>query len=111
MWGVAGGDLLHVLGQHDGCGCVLAFSEDYRHLLVGTKSGELLEHRERGIQADKMTGFGNVGILVRNWWGWSKAGHKTKDSDLVYRLPLGYKVYISLVMTDRAIFLCMDGRT
>ena len=56
VWDVASGDLLHVF---DGCGRVLAFSDDHRQLTTATSqevhvwelnSGERMKSRERDIQ-------------------------------------------------------------
>src|SRR5258706_9823494 len=62
VWDVASGNVLHVLGPHDGCGRVVAFSEDDKHLTTATsqeinvwelKSGELMEIRERDTQVNE----------------------------------------------------------
>ena len=62
VWDVASGNVLHVLGPHSGCGRVLSFSEDDRHLTTATsqevymwelQSGGLLGIRKRDTRVNE----------------------------------------------------------
>ena len=121
VWDVASGSVLHVLGPHDGCDRVLAFSEDHRHLTTAAsneiwvwelKSGELVEFRERDKEVNEAQKRPYRALTVDGpEWQWAWGLYKTWM--LRYfpcQLPPEYRVDTSLVLQDRAVFLCKGGR-
>ena len=121
VWDVASGNVLHVLGPHDGCDRVLAFSEDHRHLTTAAsneiwvwelKSGELVEFRERDKEVNEAQKRPYRALTVDGpEWQWAWGLYKTWM--LRYfpcQLPPEYRVDTSLVLQDRAVFLCKGGR-
>ena len=131
VWDVASGEDLHVLGPHDGCDRVLAFGEDHRHLTTATskeiwvwelKSRELVEFRERDTEVSEaqMRPYRVLTVGGPEWrWvaAWSLArflGLSIYEEWAVEyfpcRLSPGYRVDTCLVLQDRAVFLCKDGR-
>ena len=118
VWDIASGNVLHVLGPHDGCDRVLAFSEDHKHLTTATskeiwvwdlKSGELVEFRERKTNVNEVQRR-PYKALTCDGPGWVLAYVEWAARLLPCRLPPGYRVDICLVLQDRAVFLCKDGR-
>ena len=116
VWDVASGNVLHVLGPHDGCDRVLAFSEDHRHLTTATlkkiwvwelKSGEQVESRERDTEVNEAQKRPYRASTVGGPRWWERV---TEHIFLPCRLPPGYRVDTCLVLQDRAVFLCKDGR-
>ena len=134
VWDVASGDVLHALGPHDGCDRVFAFSEDHRHLTTTTsneiwvwelKSGELVEFRERDTEVNEAQkqpyrAFTVGGpewrrIVADSSWAWALLLRLDiyEEWAVEYfpcRLSPGYRVDTCLVLQDRAVFLCKDGR-
>ena len=128
VWDVASGNVLYVLGPHDGCDRVLAFSEDHRHLRTATseaiwvwelKSGELMEFRKRDTEVNEVQTRPYKALTVGGP-EWRQVAKHARLSSYIYadwaarylpcRLPPGYRVDTCLVLQDRAVFLCKDGR-
>ena len=129
VWDVASGNVLHVLGPHGGCDRVLAFSEDHRHLRTATSneiwvwgldSRELVAPRERDAKINVAPKRPYRALTIRGPEWWRVAGWVGGNGSEIYemwaamflpcRLPPGYRVHTSLVLQDRAVFLCISGR-
>ena len=182
VWDVASGNVLHVLGPHSGCGRVLAFSEDRRHLTTASSqetnvwelnSEELVESRERETQVNSAQKrpynaftFSDFDRLQRalqqpvqpeqpleqptprlrsqvtpmssrllpaarspslptarsppqaqEAWAqeWAQAARDNDNAKwaakyLGWRLPPGYGADTTIVVQDRVVLLCKDGR-
>ena len=123
VWDVETGSLLHKLGPHHSCNCVLAFSGDNAQLTTTTesecfvwvlKSGELLERRDRDMSVDEAQQLTPY-YLSSDDYGWQivmERPSNNKKKCLLFRPPAEYGSFRFHLNPsgDRAALLCDDGR-